>query len=119
MLCVIGCGNSNRSDDGVGVFVAQTLKRQLEERSNSQIRVFDAGTAGVEVMFHARDADALIIVDASSSGSPPGEIFKVPGNEFDSPGDVRLSLHDFRWQHALAAGRKIFANFPADVTVFL
>ncbi|MEA5514225.1 hydrogenase maturation protease, partial [Nodularia sp. UHCC 0506] len=27
---------------------------------------------------------------------------------------------DFRWDHALAAGRKIFGNdFPQDVTVYL
>jgi Ni,Fe-hydrogenase maturation factor len=29
-------------------------------------------------------------------------------------------LHDFRWDHALAAGRKIFLDdFPQDVTVYL
>ena len=31
-----------------------------------------------------------------------------------------LNLHDFRWDHALYAGRKMFrAAFPADVTVLL
>ena len=71
-------------------------------------------------MFQARGADCLIVVDAAASGSEAGAIFKVPGQEFESPAEVRLSLHDFRWQQALAAGRKIFAgDFPEDVTVFL
>ncbi|MBN3885034.1 MAG: hydrogenase maturation protease, partial [Nostoc sp. JL34] len=30
------------------------------------------------------------------------------------------NLHDFRWDNALAAGRKIFQNdFPEEVTVYL
>jgi len=120
VLCVIGCGNSNRSDDGVGIFVAQALQRHLARNPAGCVRVFDSGTSGVEVMFQARGADCLIVVDAATSGSEAGAIFKVPGREFESPAQVRLSLHDFRWQHALAAGRKIFAaDFPEDVTVFL
>jgi hydrogenase maturation protease len=62
----------------------------------------------------------LIIVDAAASGSQPGAIFRVPGEELASEPDVGYSLHDFRWQHALTAGRKIFmADFPSDVTVYL
>jgi hydrogenase maturation protease len=120
MLCIIGCGNSNRSDDGVGVFVAQNLKRHLQRHPHPDVRVFDAGTGGLDVMFQARGADQLIIVDASRSGSRPGAIFKVPGSELEGDADMRVGLHEFRWQHALAAGRKIFgAAFPADVSVFL
>jgi hydrogenase maturation protease len=120
MLCVIGCGNSNRSDDGVGVFVAQNLKRHLQQHPHPDVRVFDAGTGGLDVMFQARGADQLIIVDASKSGSQAGAIFKVPGDELEGDTQIRVGLHEFRWQHALAAGRKIFgAAFPADVSVFL
>lgn len=122
MLCVIGCGNSTRSDDGAGVFVAQTLRAQLQRFPHENVRVFDAGTGGVEVMFQARGADQLIIVDAARSGSVAGAIFKVPGRELETDTDteVRFGLHDFRWQHALAAGRRIFgAEFPSEVTVFL
>ena len=54
MLVVIGCGNSNRSDDGVGVFVAQALLQHLQSKPRSDVRVFDAGTGGMEVMFLAR-----------------------------------------------------------------
>lgn len=120
MLCVIGCGNSTRSDDGVGVFVAQKLQAYLQQQPCVHARVFDAGTAGMDVMFQARGARKLIIVDASKSGSDAGAIFKVPGRELETMPDPGYSLHDFRWQHALAAGRRIFgADFPTDVTVYL
>jgi len=120
MLCVIGCGNSTRSDDGVGVFVAQALRARQRLVPHPGVRVFDAGTGGMEVMFQARGASKLIIVDASSSGSEAGAIFKVPGQELEHEAEPAYSLHNFRWQHALAAGRKIFgAAFPSDVTVYL
>lgn len=120
MLCVIGCGNSNRCDDGVGVYVAQTLQAYLRGNPQSRARVFDAGTGGMDVMFQARGAHRLIIVDAAKSGSEAGAVFRVPGRELESEPDPGYSLHDFRWQHALNAGRKIFgADFPTDVTVYL
>jgi hydrogenase maturation protease len=120
MLCIIGCGNSTRCDDGVGVYIAQTLRAFLLRNPQRNVVVHDAGTGGMDVMFQARGARRLIIVDAAASGSQPGAIFRVPGEELASEPDVGYSLHDFRWQHALTAGRKIFmADFPSDVTVYL
>ena len=59
-------------------------------------------------------------IDASSTGSEPGAIYQVPGAEFTTERAASYSLHDFRWDHALYAGRKIFReDFPNDVTVFL
>lgn len=120
MLTIIGCGNSNRSDDGVGAFVARALQEYLRRLPRENVRVFDAGTDGMEVMFQARGATKLMIVDASTSGSQAGALFKVPGEELQSDHAPEFSLHSFRWDHALAAGRKIFRDqFPTDVTVYL
>jgi hydrogenase maturation protease len=121
MLTIIGCGNANRCDDGVGVQVVQELRRQLANRpSRSDVRVFDAGTAGFEVMFQARGTAKLVLVDACVSGSSPGAVFEVPGGELEVAPQAGSNLHNFRWDHALHAGRRIFANaFPKDVTVIL
>jgi hydrogenase maturation protease len=120
VLTIIGCGNSNRSDDGVGVFVAQALQARLRAAPRADVRVFDAGTGGMDVMFQARGARKLVLVDAARSGAAPGVIFEVPGGELATEHDPGYSLHDFRWDHALAAGRRIFGDkFPSDVTVML
>ena len=120
MLTIIGCGNLNRSDDAVGVIIAQRLQQFLAENSYPNVRVYDCGTAGMEVMFQARGSKHLVIIDASSTGSEPGAIFKVPGNELEALPEPSYNLHDFRWDNALAAGRKIFKDdFPAEVTVYL
>lgn len=120
MLTIIGCGNLNRSDDGVGVIVAQRLMAWVSSNNIANVAVFDAGTGGMDVMFRARGAKRLIIIDASRSGSEAGAIFEVPGTELALNRTPSYSLHDFRWDHALYAGRRIFGDdFPSDVTVFL
>ncbi|MBE9005083.1 hydrogenase maturation protease [Fortiea sp. LEGE XX443] len=120
MLTIIGCGNFNRCDDAVGVIIAQRLQQYLAENPHPNVRVYDCGTAGMEVMFQARGSKQLVIIDASSTNSEAGAIFKVPGKELEALPEPSYNLHDFRWDNALAAGRKIFQDdFPEDVTVYL
>jgi len=84
------------------------------------VRLLAAGTDGMATMFAARGCRSLIVVDACRSGSDPGEVFDVPGNELEQRYQPSLNLHDFRWDHALYAGRQIFREqFPSDVVVLL
>ena len=120
LFVVIGCGNLNRSDDAAGVCVIQQLRREFGDTLPAGVKLFDAGTGGMEVMFQARGAKALIIVDACRSGSKAGAIFRLPGSEIDTEHKPTYSLHDFRWDHAVHAGRRIFgAAFPDELTVYL
>ncbi|NER84211.1 MAG: hydrogenase maturation protease [Leptolyngbya sp. SIO1D8] len=120
MLTIIGCGNLNRSDDGVGVLLAQKLQHYLSENPLPDVRIFDTGTAGIDVMFQARGSRELIIIDASQTGSEPGAVYEVPGEVLEQLPNPSYNLHDFRWDHAIAAGRKIFKDsFPTQVTVYL
>ena len=120
MLTIIGCGNPNRSDDGVGVLVAQRVRAELDPEFSDRVRVHDAGADGMGVMYQARGATSLVIVDASRNGSVPGSIYQIPGNELAQAPAPSLNLHDFRWNHALFVGRKICGEeFPSDVTVYL
>ena len=120
MLVIIGCGNPNRQDDGAGVYVAQQLMSIFHDNPVDHVRVFDAGTAGMDVMFQARGCESLIIIDANQSGSTAGAIFEVPGDELENLPEPSYNLHDFRWDNALYAGRRIYQDdFPKDINVFL
>jgi hydrogenase maturation protease len=119
-VVIVGCGNPNRSDDGVGTSVVRLLKRRGLDRAMDNVGVFDAGTDGMAVMFAARGCSSLIVVDACRSGAQPGAIFEVPGAAVEERRRSAIGLHDFRWDDALAAGRQIFgAAFPREVRVFL
>ncbi|MGO4682402.1 hydrogenase maturation protease [Hyphomicrobium sp. 2TAF46] len=120
MIAVIGCGNANRKDDAVGIEVIRLLRSRNDFRGREDVRLLDAGTDGMSVMYAARGCDALIIVDSSRTGSEPGSVFEVPGRELEAPHVPSLNLHDFRWDHALFAGRQLYREqFPSDVTVYL
>ena len=116
-VAIIGCGNANRCDDGVGPAVIDLLQ---SEPLPPGVSLYDAGTDGMSVMYRARGMSRLIIIDAKMPEHSPGAIFKVPGEVLQSTPPHSLNLHDFRWDHALYAGRKIYTeSFPADVDVFL
>jgi hydrogenase maturation protease len=118
MITVIGCGNANRSDDGAGPAVVRALRQR--GTAYPDVKLLDAGTDGMAVMFAARGSCTLIVVDACRSGAAPGAIFAVPGSVLEQDYRPALNLHDFRWNHALAAGRRMFGReFPRDLTVFL
>lgn len=119
MIAVIGCGNSGRGDDAAGPEVLRRLR--LRGRcQDARVRLLDGGIDGMSVMFAARGCDSLIIIDACRSGSEPGALFEVPGTELEQAHRPSFTLHDFRWDHALHAGRRLYgAGFPLDVTVLL
>jgi hydrogenase maturation protease len=120
VIAVIGCGNPNRLDDGAGIEVLQRLQARGIGGDAQRVRLLPAGTDGMATMFAARGCRSLIVVDACRSGSDPGAVFEMPGNELAQRYQPSLNLHDFRWDHALYAGRQIFRQqFPSDVVVLL
>jgi hydrogenase maturation protease len=120
VIAVIGCGNPNRCDDGVGGEVLRLLASRSLADDRSHVKLLDAGTTGIAVLFAARGCRRLIVVDACRTGADPGAIFEVPGEELDDGDGPPLATHEFRWAHAIAAGRRVFRDdFPAEVTVFL
>lgn len=117
-LLIVGCGNLLRADDGVGPI----LVRHLWERGMPDaVQLVDGGTAGMDVAFKMRGAERVVIIDASTTGSAPGTIYRVPGAELaDLPPLQGLHSHSFRWDHSIAFARWALADeCPTDITVFL
>lgn len=116
-IVVIGCGNPNRGDDGAGIKVIARLRmRTLPDN----VRIFDAGTDGMAVLYKARGASHLIVIDAMKPKGSPGAVFEVPGERLAAPPKANQGLHEFRWDHALYAGQRIYGDdFPKMVSVFL
>ena len=102
-VLVIGCGNPLRGDDAAGpVLVRRLWDRGLPEG----VRCADGGTGGMDVVFQMRGVPEVILVDACRTGSEPGAIFEVPGDEVANlPPLAGINLHAFRWDHALAFAR--------------
>ena len=67
---VIGIGNTFRSDDGVGIWVAQRLREQFPPG----ITVLEATGEGGALLEAWKGVPFVILVDAMRSGAAPGTI---------------------------------------------
>jgi len=77
----MGVGNTLLKDDGIGIHVTAALKASQEHRVDCKI--IDGGTIGLSLLPEIEDADAVIIVDASEIGEPPGAIRIFRNTEID------------------------------------
>jgi hydrogenase maturation protease len=117
----MGFGNPCRSDDAVGIYVIDELKKQIGDREN--ISLFDMGTSAFEVLFKLKGHNKIIIADAVvHTGEPAGTLYKVPASELEAAivEDPMVFLHSLKWDQALSYAKKIMQNeYPENIQVYL
>ncbi len=74
-LLVITVGNPLRSDDGVGPYIAATIKRP-----QSRLIILDAGERPEDILWKAIAIrpERLVIIDAADFAGEPGEVRAIP-----------------------------------------
>ena len=115
---IVGCGNLLRGDDAAGPIA---IRRLWELGLPAGVRCADGGTGGMDVAFQMRGVPHVVLIDACTSGQPPGSLFKLPGEEGEHlPPLAGLNLHAFRWDHALAFARWLLKDeYPQKISVYL
>jgi len=132
---VVGLGNPLLGDDGVGWQVAEAVKRQLQlsdfgceiERTEFQaaicnppstIEVDCLALGGLSLMERLVGYDRAILVDAVTTGRPPGTIACFGLDDLPEFSTAHSSAaHDVSLQNALRLGRALGAPLPAEVLV--
>ena len=118
---ILGFGNPVRSDDAIGIYVIDQLKKLTE--GHPQISLFDMGTSAFEVLFNLKGHQKIRIVDAVvNTGEVPGTIYKVPAEEVRKApvDDPMVFLHSLKWDQALSYAKKIMGEaYPEDIEVYL
>lgn len=117
----MGFGNPVRSDDAIGIYVIDQLKKLTGD--DPQISLFDMGTSAFEVLFNLKGHQKIRIVDAVvNTGEAAGTIYKVPAEEVRRApvDDPMVFLHGLKWDQALSYARKIMGEaYPDDIAVYL
>lgn len=120
-IAVMGFGNPCRSDDAIGIYVIDALKKIYTGQEH--ISLLDMGTGAFEVLFRLKGHQKIILVDAVvNTGEKPGTLYRVPAEEVAAAPqeDPMVFLHSIKWDQALSYAKKILREeYPEDITVFL
>jgi hydrogenase maturation protease len=89
-VLILGVGNVLMGDEGVGVHAVRLLARRQWPR---HVTLLDGGTGGFHLLSHVGDCSALILIDATLDGRPPGTV-SVLEPRYASDFPKALSAHD-------------------------
>jgi hydrogenase maturation protease len=113
-LKVVAVGNPWRSDDAAGLTVARRLRGTLA--ADVELRE-EAGEPTV-LVDACEGADALWLVDAVSSGAPPGTVHRIDAAERALPAELfRTSTHHIGLAEAVELARAL-GRLPRTAVVF-
>jgi hydrogenase maturation protease len=113
-VIIIGVGNPYRGDDGAGLAVA----RSLRSRSPRDVEVLERNGEPASLIAAWEGADAVILVDAVSSGSKPGTIHALDAVKTPLDRDLfRYSVHAFGVAEAVELSRAL-GSLPRILWVY-
>ncbi len=117
----MGFGNPVRSDDAIGIYVIEKLRKEIVDQSD--VTLLDMGTSAFEVLFKLKGHERIILVDAVvNTGEAIGTLYKVPAEEIRRTpiDDPMVFLHSIKWDQALSYAKKILQHeYPEDIVVYL
>jgi hydrogenase maturation protease len=101
---IVGAGNAYWRDDGAGLAIARRLMGALPGAVRVLVKEGDFASLGDEW----QGADAVIVIDATSSGLEPGTIRRYEGHERPLPSAFsRSSTHSFGVAEAIELARAL------------
>lgn len=103
-VLVIGVGNPFRSDDAAGLCVARLIKQEAGHAA----AVMEHSGEGASLIETWKDASAVILIDAVSSGAAPGTVHCLDPLIRPLPREMfRYSTHAFSIPEAVELGRAL------------
>lgn len=109
-ILVAGIGNIFHGDDSFGVEVARKLALSSLP---ANVRLMDIGIRGIDLAFAMLDGyDAIILIDATSRGGPPGTLYTMELDPDDLPQGASLAnAHGLDPASVLSAAKSMGAHF--------
>jgi len=113
-VLVLGLGNVLLGDDGLGAAALARIERGY--RLPPGVRLEDGGTLGLSLLGLLAESDRVILVDAVRTGSAPGTLVRIDGEDVMDAVRERLSPHQIGVADLLDAARLIDC-YPTTVTL--
>jgi hydrogenase maturation protease len=112
---VLGLGNILLGDEGIGVWVVESLGREFG--FPPEVATLEGGTLGLDLLPRLDGVERLLLVDAVKLGREPGEIVRLEGDAVPAALDVKISPHQVGVQDLLAAAR-LMGREPSRVVLW-
>lgn len=112
---VLGLGNVLLRDEGIGVWVADTLRRRFEFPAG--VTVLEGGTLGLDLLPRLDGVERLLLIDTVKLGRIPGAIARLEGDEVPAALGVKISPHQVGLADLLAAAR-LMGQAPAHLVLW-
>lgn len=113
-MLIIGVGNLLLQDEGVGVHLAQALEAQALPEG---VKVLDAGTGGMSILYAMEKARKVIFLDAAEMGKAPGEFMRfVPRQVHRGEVPPNISFHQLGLPQVLELAEAL--GVECEVVVF-
>lgn len=114
----MGIGNTIRGDDGIGIYIAEEIKKKLVNRKNN-VTVISTETAGLNLLDLIVGYSKLIIVDSIqvSSNNELGHIFKLEVNQLNSS-NSHFNSHDIDFSKLFKIGKKLGIKLPRKIKIY-
>jgi len=90
-LLVMGIGNMLLTDDGVGVFAAEALQKEVFPEN---VVIIEAGTFTQDIFYMFEGYDTILVLDIVHGQGEPGSIYLLNEDDLRENEKQRLSLHD-------------------------
>lgn len=103
------------NDDGAGVRVVQALADQFNFPDN--LTVLDGGTLGLDILPYLEGVDRLLVVDAVETGSEPGTIVKLTGDDIPLALATKVSPHQMGLKDLLLVA-DLQGHSPAEMVLW-
>jgi len=114
-ILLLGLGNPLLTDDGVGLRVAEELKRRLDK---PEVTVESCSLAGLDLLELLSSYDKAIIIDAiQTEAGKTGQIYRLEAGDFSSTQHA-ATPHDVNFATALELGKRLGLSLPREILIF-
>ena len=110
---ILGVGNPILTDDGIGIKIAQKIKRK-----NPKLEVINTSETGITLLDLVAGYDKLIIIDSiKTERGKPGKLYKLELKDLKPAMDFSSS-HGIGIATALELGQKLGYRMPKFVSIY-
>ncbi len=102
-ILVIGIGNIYRSDDALGLTIAQYLRKQAPKHTI----ILEGNGDGTVLTEYWKNTHAVILIDAVRSGAKPGTLYRFDVQAQPIPKFANFSTHSFGIAEAIELARAL------------